>query len=61
MQLISADHYAYFLDAVTEMHSLRYRVFKERFDWDGFFRRLKWSVRNCDERSAAPTTHIPIV
>ena len=28
MQLISADHYAYFLDAVTEMHRLRYRVFK---------------------------------
>jgi len=34
MRLITADHYAYFLDAVTEMHRLRYRVFKERFDWD---------------------------
>jgi N-acyl-L-homoserine lactone synthetase len=34
MQLISADHYAYFLDAVTAMHRLRYRVFKERLDWD---------------------------
>jgi acyl homoserine lactone synthase len=34
MQLISADHYAYFLDAVTEMHRLRYRAFKDRLDWD---------------------------
>jgi N-acyl-L-homoserine lactone synthetase len=34
MQLITADHYAYFLDAVTEMHCLRYREFKERLDWD---------------------------
>jgi len=34
MQLISADHYAYFLDAVTEVHRLRYHVFKERLDWD---------------------------
>jgi hypothetical protein len=34
MQLISADHYAHFLDAVAEMHRLRYRVFKERLDWD---------------------------
>jgi N-acyl-L-homoserine lactone synthetase len=34
MQLISADHYAYFLDAVTEMHRLRYCVFKDRLDWD---------------------------
>jgi N-acyl-L-homoserine lactone synthetase len=34
MQLISADHSAYFLDAVTEMHRLRYRAFKERLDWD---------------------------
>jgi hypothetical protein len=34
MRLITADHYAYFLDAVTEMQRLRYRVFKERFDWD---------------------------
>jgi N-acyl-L-homoserine lactone synthetase len=34
MQLISADHYAYFLDAVTEMHRLRYRLFNDRLDWD---------------------------
>jgi len=34
MQLISADHYAYFLDAAAEMHRLRYRAFKERLDWD---------------------------
>ena len=34
MQLISADHYAYFLGAVTEMHRLRYRAFKDRLDWD---------------------------
>jgi N-acyl-L-homoserine lactone synthetase len=34
MQLITADHYAYFFDAVTEMHCLRYREFKERLDWD---------------------------
>ena len=34
MRLITADHYAYFLDAVTEMHRLCYRVFKERLAWD---------------------------
>jgi N-acyl-L-homoserine lactone synthetase len=34
MQLIIADYYSNFIDAVTEMHRLRYRVFKERLDWD---------------------------
>src|SRR5260370_30193951 len=34
MQLITADYYSDFTDAVTEMHRLRYRVFKERLDWD---------------------------
>lgn len=34
MQLITADYYSSFIDAVTEMHRLRYRVFKERLDWD---------------------------
>jgi N-acyl-L-homoserine lactone synthetase len=34
MQLITADYYNNFVDAVTEMHRLRYRVFKERLDWD---------------------------
>jgi acyl homoserine lactone synthase len=34
MQLISADHYAYFLGAVMEMHRLRYRLCRERPDWD---------------------------
>jgi N-acyl-L-homoserine lactone synthetase len=34
MQLISADHYAYFLDAGTEMRHQRYRAFKARLDWD---------------------------
>jgi N-acyl-L-homoserine lactone synthetase len=34
MQLITAEYYSNFIDAVTEMHRLRYRVFKERLDWD---------------------------
>jgi acyl homoserine lactone synthase len=34
MQLITADYYSTYIDAVTEMHRLRYRVFKERLDWD---------------------------
>ena len=34
MQLITADYYGHFVDAVTEMHRLRYRVFKERLDWE---------------------------
>jgi N-acyl-L-homoserine lactone synthetase len=37
MQLITADYYGTFIDAVTEMHRLRYRVFKERLDWDVHF------------------------
>lgn len=34
IQLITADYYSSFVDAVTEMHRLGYRVFKERLDWD---------------------------
>lgn len=34
MQLITGDYYSSFIDLVTEMHRLRYRVFKERLDWD---------------------------
>jgi len=34
MQLITSDYYSNFIDAVTEMHRLRYRVFKGRLDWD---------------------------
>jgi acyl homoserine lactone synthase len=34
MQLITADHYGSFVGDITEMHRLRYRVFKERLDWD---------------------------
>ncbi|WP_409187890.1 acyl-homoserine-lactone synthase [Bradyrhizobium sp. RDM4] len=34
IQLITADYYGDLLDAVTEMHRLRYRVFKERLAWD---------------------------
>jgi N-acyl-L-homoserine lactone synthetase len=34
MQLITADYYGNFIDAVTEMHRLRYRVFRERLNWD---------------------------
>ncbi|MEY9543152.1 N-acyl-L-homoserine lactone synthetase [Bradyrhizobium diazoefficiens] len=34
MQLITADYYSNSTDALTEMHRLRYRVFKERLDWD---------------------------
>jgi N-acyl-L-homoserine lactone synthetase len=34
MQLITAEYYSNLIDAVTEMHRLRYRVFKERLDWD---------------------------
>ena len=33
IQLITADYYGDFIDAVTEMHRLRYRVFKNRLDW----------------------------
>jgi N-acyl-L-homoserine lactone synthetase len=34
MQLITRDYYGTFLDEMTEMHRLRYRVFKNRLDWD---------------------------
>lgn len=34
MQLIAADSYGEFADELAEMHRLRYRVFKERLDWD---------------------------
>jgi hypothetical protein len=34
MQLISQDHYGEFMDELAEMHRLRYRVFKQRLDWD---------------------------
>jgi acyl homoserine lactone synthase len=34
MQLITADYYGSFIDAISEMHRLRYRVFKERLDWE---------------------------
>ena len=34
MQLISAEYYGYFIGEIAEMHRLRYRVFKERLDWD---------------------------
>ena len=34
MQLITREYYSDSIEAVTEMHRLRYRVFKERLDWD---------------------------
>lgn len=34
LQLITPDRYGEFVDDLTEMHRLRYRVFKERLDWD---------------------------
>jgi acyl homoserine lactone synthase len=34
MQLITFDRYGEFLDQIAEMHRLRYRVFKQRLDWD---------------------------
>jgi acyl homoserine lactone synthase len=34
MQLITTDHYGTSLDVIAEMHCLRYRIFKERLDWD---------------------------
>src|ERR1700710_1545059 len=37
MQLISAEYCGHFIDAIKEMHRLRYRVFKERLDWDVLF------------------------
>jgi acyl homoserine lactone synthase len=34
MQLIASDQYGEFPDELAEMHRLRYRVFKQRLDWD---------------------------
>ncbi|MCS3765611.1 MULTISPECIES: acyl-homoserine-lactone synthase [Bradyrhizobium] len=34
MQLITPDYYGEFLDDLAEMHRLRYRVFKQRLEWD---------------------------
>ena len=34
MHLISPDQYGTFAKEIAEMHRLRYRVFKERLDWD---------------------------
>lgn len=34
MQLITSDSYGAFSDDLAEMHRLRYRVFKQRLDWD---------------------------
>ncbi|NGO54514.1 acyl-homoserine-lactone synthase [Allomesorhizobium camelthorni] len=34
IQLIAPDWYGDFADELHEMHRLRYRVFKERLDWD---------------------------
>jgi N-acyl-L-homoserine lactone synthetase len=34
MQLITADYYGNFVGEIAEMHRLRYRVFKDRLNWD---------------------------
>jgi acyl homoserine lactone synthase len=34
MHLITPDYYGNFVEEIAEMHRLRYRVFKERLDWD---------------------------
>ncbi len=34
MQLITSDSYGACLDELVDMHRLRYRVFKQRLDWD---------------------------
>src|SRR6266446_3198612 len=34
MQLITADYFGSFIDEIAEMHRLRYRVFRERLDWE---------------------------
>ena len=34
MQLITSDRYGAFADDLAEMYRLRYRVFKQRLDWD---------------------------
>ncbi|MER8501730.1 acyl-homoserine-lactone synthase [Mesorhizobium sp. M0195] len=37
MQLITPDCYAEFSDELEQMHRLRYRVFRDRLDWDVSF------------------------
>jgi acyl homoserine lactone synthase len=34
MQLLTSDYFGNFIDEIAEMHRLRYRVFRERLDWD---------------------------
>jgi hypothetical protein len=34
MRLVTADYHGQFINDIVEMHRLRYRVFKERLDWD---------------------------
>ncbi|QND72913.1 acyl-homoserine-lactone synthase [Tardiphaga robiniae] len=34
MQVITAEYFGSFLGEIAEMHRLRYRVFRERLDWD---------------------------
>ncbi|NUU42560.1 acyl-homoserine-lactone synthase [Tardiphaga robiniae] len=34
IQLITADYFGSFIGEIAEMHRLRYRVFRERLDWD---------------------------
>jgi acyl homoserine lactone synthase len=34
MHLITPNHYGTFAEEIAEMHRLRYRVFKERLQWD---------------------------
>ena len=34
LQLITPDRYGEFADSLAEMHRLRYRVFKQRLDWE---------------------------
>lgn len=34
LQLITASLHGDFLETIAEMHKMRYRVFKERLDWD---------------------------
>ena len=34
MQVITPEHYGVLAKEIAEMHRLRYRVFKERLDWD---------------------------
>jgi acyl homoserine lactone synthase len=34
MQLITANYYGNFAGEIAEMHRLRYRVFRERLDWE---------------------------